>query len=162
MKGKGIMNFRITYIPPFKAAISQPDPTFDFTETGILGKFDAYFSKLVPGHRDSFTPRDYLYYDVKKDGLVWMYALTEEMDQGEYETIDFEGGYYLSYHYKDGDNEANGILYKEANDYITSSSHFALDIRENHYPMGHIITPKEIIDVQGWAQMVTYIPIKVK
>ncbi len=47
-------------------------------------------------------------------------------------------------------------------EYIKSSEIFELDMRPDHYAMGHIITPKEIIVLQGWAQMETFIPIKLK
>lgn len=76
--------------------------------------------------------------------------------------IDFDGGYYLTYAYKDGDDEANGRLYSKALKYIEDSEVIELDVRSNHYSMGHIITPSEIIEVQGWAQMETFIPVKLK
>ena len=94
--------------------------------------------------------------------MIWIWALSEDMDNGGHEIIDFEGGYYLTYAYKDGDNEANNKLYKEALEYIETSEVLELDVRPNHYTMGHIITPAEIIDAQGWAQMETFIPIKLK
>jgi transposase len=84
------------------------------------------------------------------------------MDDGVFEVIDFDGGYYVTYVYKDGDEEANSQLYNEAIKYIEESGIFELDVRPNHYAMGHIITPPEVIKAQGWAQMETYIPIKIK
>lgn len=54
------MEFRIIELPPFKAASSGLDSNVDFSEQGVLGKFDAYFSQLVSDPRDSFVPRDYL------------------------------------------------------------------------------------------------------
>lgn len=48
------MKFRIISLPPFKAATSGVDKDFDFSSEGILGKFDAYFSTIVPSDRDSF------------------------------------------------------------------------------------------------------------
>ena len=99
---------------------------------------------------------------VKPKGMVWMWALSEDMDAGENEVIDFDGGYYLTYAYKDGEDEANNKLYDEALKYIRDSEIFTLDVRSNHYAMGHIITPAEIIKAQGWAQMETFIPIKLK
>jgi hypothetical protein len=30
------------------------------------------------------------------------------------------------------------------------------------YAMGHIITPAEVIKAQGWAQMETFIPVRLK
>jgi len=154
--------FRIISLPPFKAASSGADQNFDFSPNGILGKFDAYFSAIKPSNRDNFLPRDFLFFDEEKGGLVWMYAITDDMTTGGYEVIEFAGGNYLTYAYKDGDEDTNGKLYKEALAYIENSGIFELDSYANHYPMGHIITPPEIIKAQGWAQMETFIPIKLK
>jgi len=156
------MKFRIVSLPPFKAISSGLDKNFDFSGNGILGKFDKYFSSIKLSERDSFIPRDFLYFDKDREGLIWWWALTENEYNGEYETIDFEGGYYLTYTYKDGDENENARLYNEAIEYIALSVNFEIDIRPNHYPMGHIITPSEIIKIQKWAQMETYIPIKIK
>lgn len=156
------MEYRIISLPAFQAASSGVDQNFDFSPEGVLGKFDQYFSAIKPSERDSFMPRDYLYFDEEKQGMVWIWALSEDMDDDGHEVIDFDGGYYLTYTYKDGDDATNGRLYSEALQYIEASCIFDLDIRPNHYAMGHIITPAEIIKVQGWAQMETFIPIKMK
>ncbi len=156
------MDFRIISLPPFKAASSGVDKEFDFSFNGILGKFDKYFSAINPSKRDSFMPRDFLFFDEEKQGMVWWWALSGDMDNGGNEVVDFEGGYYITYVYKDGDEETNSKLYNQALEYIKNSDIFELDIRENHYAMGHIITPSEIIKAQGWAQMETFIPIKLK
>lgn len=156
------MDFRIISLPPFKAASSGVDKEFDFTSSGVLGKFDKYFSEIKPSDRDSFMPRDFLFFDEEKQGMVWWWALSEDMSDGGNEVTYFDGGYYLTYVFKDGDEETNGKLYNEALEYIKNSHIFEIDIRENHYAMGHIITPSEIIKAQGWAQMETFIPIKIK
>lgn len=156
------MEFRIISLPAFKAASSGVDRNFDFSPSGILGKFDKYFSAIKPSDRDNFLPRDFLYFDEEKQGMIWMWALCEGMDDGGNEVIDFDGGYYLTYAYKDGDEETNGKLFREALKYIEASDIFQMDVRPNHYAMGHIITPAEIIEAQGWAQMETFIPIKLK
>lgn len=156
------MEFRIISLPPFKAATSGVDKQADFSRESVLGKFDAYFSAIKLNARDSFTPRDFLYYDEEQQGLVWIFALSEDISAGENEIIDFEGGYYLTYSYKDGDGEMNDKLCKEALKYIEESDYLELNIRKDHYMMGHIITPAEIIEKQGFAQMETFIPIKIK
>lgn len=156
------MNFRIISVPQFKVASSGVDKNFDFSSNGILGKFDTYFSAIKPSPKDDFMPRDFLFYDKEQQGLVWWWALTEGMDNSGFEVIDFDGGYYLTYAYKDGDEEANNKLYNEALEYINNSDIYELDEHPNHYAMGHIITPAEIIKAQGWAQMETFIPIKLK
>lgn len=156
------MEFRIISLPDFKAASSGVDKNFDFSPEGILGKFDKYFSAIKPCDRDSFMPRDFLYFDEEAQGMVWIWALSEDMDAKDNEVIDFKGGYYLTYAYRDGDEETNGKLYREAMKYIENSDILELDVRPNHYAMGHIITPAEIIKAQGWAQMETFIPVKLK
>jgi len=156
------MDFRIISLPPFKAASSGVDKNFDFSADGILGKFDAYFSAIKPLPRDNFMPRDFLFFDTVEQGMVWWWALSEDMDCGNNDVVDFDGGYYLTYTYIDGDEEMSSKLYNEAMEYINKSELYELDERVNHYSMGHIITPQEIIKSQGWAQMETFIPIKLK
>ena len=156
------MEFRIISLPQFKVASSGVDKEFNFSSDGILGKFDKYFSAIKPSERDSFMPRDFMFFDEEQQGMVWWWALSEDMDDGGNEVVDFEGGYYITYVYKDGDEEINSRLYNEALEYIKNSDVLQLDIRPNHYAMGHIITPSEIIEAQGWAQMETFIPVKLK
>lgn len=156
------MEFRIISLPQFRASSSGVDKNFDFSPNGILGKFDAYFSVIKPSPRDDFMSRDFLFYDKEQQGFVWWWALIEGMEDGGFEVIDFDGGYYLTYSYKDGDEASNNSLYNEALQYINNSDIYELDERPNHYAMGHIITPAEIIKAQGWAQMETFIPIKLK
>lgn len=154
------MQFRVISIPPFKAVSSGVDKNFDFSENGVLGKFDAFFSKITTSPQDSFMPRDFLYYDAEQEGLVWIYALTDSIDPEGFEIIDFEGGLYITYHYKDGDDKENERLYQEALSWIDKSEFFELDQRSNHYAMGHIITPPKVIKATGYAQMESFIPVK--
>ena len=154
--------FRIIELPAFTAVTSGIDQTFDFSPTGKLGQFDAFFSAIKPLPKDNFMPRDFLYYDESNKGLVWMYALIDGVDTLDYETIDFEGGYYVTFTYQDGDDKTRDSRYQEAMTFINNHNHIELDIRENHYPMGHIITPEELMNKQGYAQMQTYIPVKMK
>ena len=156
------MEFRVIYVPSFKAASSGVDAIGDFAPGRVLDKFNSYFSKIEISERDRFAPRDFLYYDEEKQGLTWIWALCEGMNAGGNEIIDFEGGFYLTYAYKDGDEEANRRLYAGALQYIEDSGVLETDIRPGHYPMGHIITPAEINEAQGWAQMETFIPVKLK
>lgn len=62
---------------------------------------------LEAGYVVNTPERDIIMYDAEKEGLVWIYALTDYMDAEGYEVFDFEGGYYVTYHYKDGDHEEN-------------------------------------------------------
>lgn len=155
-------NFRIISLPPFTAVKSLVDKSFDFSPSSPLGLFNTFFSQIRPLPNDSFIPRDFLYYDEVHQGLVWMYALIPGLNTEGFERFEFDGGMYLTYVYKDGDDQTNAKLYQEALSMIKQSTAYELDIRPNHYPMGHIITPADLIAKQGWAQMETFIPIKLK
>ncbi len=156
------MDFRIVSLPPFRAVSSGPDPDADFGADGILGRFDTYLSAIRPTPRDSFLPRDFLFFDEERRALVWWYALIEGMDTDGRDVVEFDGGLYLTYAYRDGDEAENGRLYRAALDHISSSPMYETDIRPNHYPMGHVITPPQLIEAQGFAQMETYIPIRLR
>ena len=156
------MDCLIISLPPFRAASSGLVNDFDFSPAGALGQFNAYFSAITPSPRDSFMPRDFLCFDGETQGMVWLFALSEGMDNGGYAVVDCEGGFYVTYTYRDGDEETNNRLYQEAVAYIEASEVLELDVRPGHYAMGHIITPPEIIAAQGWAQMESFIPVKLK
>ena len=156
------MDFRIISLPSFRAASSGLVREFDFSPEGALGKFNAWFSAITPSPRDSFMPRDFLCFDGETGGMVWLYALSEGMDSGGWETVDCEGGFYVTYTYRDGDEETNARRNQEAMAYIEASPVLEPDVRPGHLSMGHIITPPEVIAAQGWAQMEAFIPIKLK
>ncbi len=156
------MNFRIISLPSFQAVTSGVDKVGDFADGGILRSFDNFFSGVIPKPEESFMPRDFLYYDEENGGMVWLWALTESGETGGFETVEFEGGLYITYAYRDGDGENHDRLHKEVYDYLKASDILTLDIRPNHYSMGHIITPKAVMDAQGWGQMEVFIPVKLK
>lgn len=156
------MGFRVISLPPFQAASSGIVTTFDFSSDSPLGRFNQWFSAFQPCARDSFRPRDFLCHVPEVGGVVWLWALSEGMDTGGYEVISHEGGYYVTYAYRDGDEAENGRLYSEALAYIEASGVLELDVRPGHYAMGHIITPPEIIVAQGWAQMEAFVPVRLK
>lgn len=156
------MDFRIIELPPFEAVSSGVDTGFDFSGNGRLGKFSKYFSAIKPSPKDSFMPRDFLFYDKEKNGLVWWWALAEGMDDGGFEHVAFDGGYYLCYNYVDHDEKTNNRLYGEALKYIGDSGVFELDERPAHYSMGHIITPVAVAEKQGFAVMEAFIPVRIK
>ncbi len=156
------MDFRIISIPPFTAVTSGPDPEADFSPEGILGRFDRYFSAITPSPRDSFSPRDFLFYNKEAGGLEWWYAIEDDMPDGGFDKVGFEGGMYLTYFYRDHEDEENNRLYQEAVEYIGKSDVLELDERPGHYSMGHIITPQELIEAQGYAIMECFVPVKLK
>lgn len=156
------MDVRIISLPPFTAVTSEVDTVGDFAEDGILRSFDKFFSKVVPEWKERFMPRDFLYYDEENGGMVWIWALTESGETGGFKTVEFEGGLYATFVYRDGNGEEHDRLHKAAHDYIEASDILEFDIRPNHYSMGHIITPKAVMEAQGWGQMEVFIPVKLK
>lgn len=156
------MDFRIISLPPFTAVTSGPDPACDFSPEGVLGRFNEYFSAITPSPRDSFMPRDFLFFNPEADALEWWYAIEDGMPDGGYEKADFEGGCFVTYTYRDHDEEENGRLYQEVMRFISESDVLELDDRPGHYSMGHIITPPEIIEAQGFALMEAFVPVRVK
>ncbi len=156
------MDFRIISLPPFTAVTSGPDPDFDFSSSGVLGKFEAYFSAITPSPRDSFMPRDFMLFNEEAGGMEWWWALEEGMPDGGFEKVFFEGGYFLTFFYRDGDEETHNRLYTQAQQYIAESTLFELDDRPGHRSMGHIITPHNLIEKQGYALMECFVPIRLK
>lgn len=156
-----VMEFRIIFLPPFMAVSSGVDGNCDFSSKGILGKFNKYISNIQQKPMYNQIPNDLLFYDPIGKGMVWWYVLTDEIIDKEYEIVDFEGGYYLVYSYIYGDEDMKKLMLAEARKYIKESKIFELDERDNHYIMGHIITPDEIVEMQGWAQVEVFIPIKI-
>lgn len=156
------MDFRLISLPPFTAVTSGPDPACDFSPTGVLGRFNDYFSAIAPSPRDSFMPRDFLFFNPEADALEWWYAIEDGMPDGGYQKVCFEGGCFVTYTYRDHDEDENGRLYQEALKYISNSGVLELDARPGHYGMGHIITPPEIIEAQGFALMEAFVPVRVK
>lgn len=137
------MDYRIISLPSFTAVTSGPDPDMDFSPQGRLGKFNAYFSAITPSPRDAFMPRDFLFFNAGAGGLEWWWALEEGMPDGGFPKVFFEGGIYLTYTYRDHDQEENNRLYQEAVAFVNSSAVFQLDERPGHYgayyhaPAGH-------------------------
>ncbi|ANU52648.1 hypothetical protein I5Q82_18470 [Acutalibacter muris] len=153
------MDFRIIALPPFTAVTSGPDPEFDFSPEGVLGRFNAYFSAISP---DNCPPRDFLFFNKEAGGLEWWYAINDSMPDGGYNRVGFDGGMYLTYTYRDHDEEANNKLYQEALEYIEKGKVLELDERPGHYSMGHIITPPKLIKARGYAVMECYVPVKLR
>lgn len=156
------MDFRIISLPPFTAVTSGPDPECDFSPEGVLGRFNEYFSAITPSPRDSFTSRDFLFFNPEAGALEWWYACEDYMPDGGYEKVDFPGGCFVTYTYRDQDEDENGRLYQEALKFINESGVLELDDRPGHYSMGHIITPPEIIQATGYALMEAFVPVRVK
>jgi hypothetical protein len=154
------MEYVLIQLPEFDAIVSGVDKTFDFSKEGVLGRFDAYYSTQKPSPNDSFLPRDFLYFDAFQGGLVWMYAIHEGMTPHAFQTVRVPAGWYLIYHWVDGDDEQGGKMYQGALEYLKTLRCFELDETEGRHAMGHIVTPSDAAVLQGFAVMRTYLPVK--
>lgn len=114
---------RIVELPGCKMASSGcgtgPD---QWADDGLLRRFNVWWSTLDKKRADKFFPRDFMWYDREKDGLVWYYAIPEDItDTAGFEIVDFAGGLYAVAVYKDDDDDGYRV-YDGVKDWIKSSS----------------------------------------
>jgi len=122
---------------------------------GKLEKFDEWFSSLP---RTMF-PKDFLFFDEEKGGLVWYYMYDEFLQiPEEFEIIDFPGGLYAVATEIDGKDSA-GVI-DEIKNFIKNSNCFTED--KSRYYLGNIPTPPAAEKALGYNQMDYYVPIKIK
>lgn len=155
------MDYVLIQLPAFDAIVSGVDSQFDFSQKGVLGRFDAYFSAQKPSQNDSFLPRDFLYFDADQGGLVWMYAVHDGMTPHNFDKVHVPGGWYLTYEWIDGDDEQGGAMYQGALRYLATLGKFEIDETAGRHAMGHIVTPHDAIFLQGFAVMRTYLPVRI-
>ena len=127
-----------------------------------LEEFNNWWSTLDKERNDKFFPRDFMWFDQEEKQLVWFYALVnDEIETGEYGTIDFEGGLYAVAISKDQDDADGQRVYDGIKEWITNSGVFASDERPGHYTMFHIVTPDEVYKALGYRQLDLFVPIKI-
>ncbi|HEX2947469.1 MAG TPA: MerR family transcriptional regulator [Clostridia bacterium] len=155
---------RIVELPACKMATSgvSKDPS-PFDEEGLLMRFDKWWSELDKQRKDKFFPRDFMWYDEEKGGLVWNYALSEGLPYtGEYDVLDFEGGLYAAAVSKDGDDEDGQRVHVGIMDWVNESGYFETDIHPGRYTMFHVITSPVAGKAMGYGQLEIYVPIKIR
>ena len=72
----------------------------------------------------------------------------------------FPAGLYATYVWRDGDEAENARLYRRTLEEIEATGTLMPD--DTRPAMGHIITPPEVQRALGYAQMETFLPIRVK
>lgn len=142
-------NVRIYEIPACKMVSSQCGMFGD----GKLEKFDNWFSSLP---RTMF-PKDFLWFDSKREGFVWYYIYNEELSIPEdFELVDFPGGLYAV---------ASGIDGQDSSDVINAIKNFIMEKGcfeedSSREYLGNIPTPPSAAKAMGYNQMDYYVPIK--
>ncbi len=142
-------NVRIYEIPACKMVSSQCGMFGD----GKLEKFDNWFSSLP---RTMF-PKDFLWFDSKREGFVWYYLYNKELSIPEdFELVDFPGGLYAV---------ASGIDGQDSSDVINAIKNFIMEKGcfeedSSREYLGNIPTPPSAAKAMGYNQMDYYVPIK--
>ena len=142
---------RIYEIPECKMVASQCGNFGD----GKLEKFDEWFSSLP---RPLF-PKDYLWYDKKREGFVWYFMYSSGMKvPDDFTIVDFPGGLYAVATGIDGQDSSDAI--KAIKEFIKEKGCFEEDPSREY--MGNIPTPPSAHKIMGYNQMDYYMPIKEK
>lgn len=154
-----MQNIRVINIPPLKVVTSGSITTMEELEA-----FDKWWSSIDV--RNYITPRDFMWYNSKKNCMEWIFAIPEGYTEtGGYELMDFTGGLYAVTTSKDTEedcDEAKEYIHK----WVADSNSFELSTRENdsveRYSMNHIITPKIFKEKMGYHLSDIFVPIVVK
>ena len=154
-----MQNIRVIQIPPLKVVSSGSITTMEEFEA-----FDKWWSSIDAKHY--ITPRDFMYYNAKKNCVEWIFAIPEgHMGTGGYELVDYPGGLYAVGTSKDSEDECNKT--KEViRKWVTDSDCFELSTNENdsveRYEMTHVITPKVFKEKMGYHLSDIFVPIVIK
>lgn len=154
--------FRIIELPSCKMVSSgcsaEKDP---FAPGGLLNRFGSWWSEVDRERKDRFFPRDFMWYDREKKGLVWYYAVSGDLaGTGGFEIVDYEGGLYASAVARDGDDLDGQNVYSAIKQWVKDGGCFQLDERPGHYDMFHIITSGSARAVLGYHQLEIFVPIR--
>lgn len=121
---------------------------------GKLELFSEWFSSLP---RTMF-PKDFLWYDSKRDGFVWYYIYSEGLTiADEFELIDFPGGLYAVA--SDIDGQDNSDVIDAIKKFIKEKGCFEEDTTREY--LGNIPTPPSAAKAMGYSQMDYYVPVKI-
>lgn len=132
-----------------------------FAEGGLLMSFDKWWSAIDAQREDKFFPRDFMWYDSEKNGLVWYYAATPiPTDTEGFEVIDFPGGLYAAAVSRDGDYTDGTRVRDSIQAWILNSTGFEYDDQRGHSELFHVITPETAAKALGYSQLEIYVPIR--
>ncbi len=151
---------RVIEIPPLKVVSSGNISAMEDFEA-----FDQWWSSIEAKHY--ITPRDFMWYNVKKGYLEWFFALPEgHKDTGGYEIVDFPGGLYAVAASKDAEEEAIEETKASIRSWVEASGCFGLSTSESdpaeRYVMTHVTTPKIFKEKMGYHLSDIFMPIVAK
>lgn len=159
-----MQNIRIVEIPPMKAVYSGP-----LTDGAKMGAFIAFFSKFNETLKSELAPRDFMWYNEKKDAREWFYALPAQYDPAlipGYEITDLPCGLYAVASCLDADfDEAQDWLQTRAAllAWAQQSDRFRpyenAEGKPERYPMFRIVSPPCLYE-QGISIEDLYFPIE--
>jgi len=141
---------RILEIPACKM-VASPCGMFG---DGKLEKFDEWFSQFPR----LYYPKDFLYYDHEKNGFIWLYMFSKNINvPDDFKIINFTGGLYAITTGIDGQNSSEEM--DEIKTFIENNDKIEEDL--SRFSMGHIITSPFGEKALGYKQMDYYIPVKI-
>ncbi|KAF0193946.1 MAG: hypothetical protein FD169_2163 [Bacillota bacterium] len=137
---------------------TEQDP---FTEDGLLMRFDRWWSAVDAERQDKFFPRDFMWFDRERNGLVWYYAASPMPATTEgFEIIDFPGGMYAAAVARDGDDEDGNRVRKTIADWIVDSGSLEFDPSRGHSELFHVITSTAAAEALGYSQLEILVPVR--
>ena len=148
-----MIKVRIVEIPKMKAAYSGP-----LTNEEAFEKFNKWFSEYHASLRYELFPRDFMWYNEKKEVREWFYALpceSREKQMEGFEIVDLPHGLFA----------VASCLDEEIVEWVNASGRFRVyencDNKAERYPMFHIISPGYLIP-SGISMENLYVPIEEK
>lgn len=155
---------RIVELPPCVMASSGVSTESEpFAAGGRLMRFNEWWTAVDATRRDRFFPRDFMWFDRVRQGLVWWYAVPEATADTEgFDAVDFEGGLYAAAISRDGDDGDGERVYDDVKAWVAASDRFDLDERDGHYDLFHIITPNAAASAMGYRQLEIFVPIRLR
>ncbi len=161
-----MIKVRIVEIPKMKAAYSGP-----LTNEEAFEKFNKWFSEYHASLRYELFPRDFMWYNEKKEVREWFYALpceSREKQMEGFEIVDLPHGLFAVASCLDADiDQAEDWLNtrEEIVEWVNASGRFRVyencDNKAERYPMFHIISPGYLIP-SGISMENLYVPIEEK
>jgi hypothetical protein len=137
---------------------TEQDP---FADDGLLMRFDRWWSAIDAERKDKFFPRDFMWFDHVRGGLVWYYAANPvPADTGGFEVVDFPGGLYAAAVSRDGDDDDGNMVRQAIADWVASSGCLEFDSSRGHGELFHVITSRAAAEALGYSQLEIFVPVR--
>ncbi len=129
-------------------------------------RFNAMWMRLVSSIADKINPRDFMYYDEKKQKNVWLFMLEDWMTEADtegFEIITFDGGLFAvaladSWEFSEYDRVYKGIV-----EWLTHQEYLELDKSPNRHMLYHFAGPhSEKMKELNYGKVRYFVPIQIK